>query len=165
MRTRHLVVLGALFLMAQARAACVASDPIETARWIHANERSFPFQQQGRDPTSKLKFLSKGLYSLLAAEWKCQDKEQGPCALGADPWVDSNGGGEQPPFKFELATSTQSSATVRMSYRFAFNGPNDPKSSPAETRLEFVRDPSSGCWLLDNLVSRGGNSLKKTLEP
>jgi hypothetical protein len=154
-----------MFWVAPVTAACVASNPVDTARWIYTNQRSFPFQGRGEDLSKRAEFLSSGLYGLLRAEWKCEDREQGLCNLGSDPWTDSNAGEEFPPLKFELASSTALTATVRFSYRFAFNGPTDSKATSGVTVLQLVKEAKSACWVLDDLIGREGTSLKKQLTP
>ena len=158
------MIVVTLAWAAQAGGACVADGPLETARWIHANERSFAFQQTGRDLTKRATFVSPELYALLRAEWRCQDAEEGLCALDADPWLNAQDGEELGPLAFTIVSRTEVAAAVRMSYRFGWKDVTNPRPVPAETKIELVRDAATGCWLLDDLIGREGRSLKKQLQ-
>lgn len=112
MDLRHLTFVGVLGLLGcDTTAACVAPDPVTTAQWIYANQRPFAFQKAGEDLAKRAEFLSPSLYALLTAEWKCQDKEQGLCALDADPWINAQDGAALDPIVFELVASDRTSAT------------------------------------------------------
>jgi hypothetical protein len=164
MTNPHLVIVVALAWAARAGAACVAEGPLETARWIHSNERSFAFQQTGRDLSSRTAFLSPKLYALLRAEWRCQDAEEGLCALDSDPWLNAQDGEELDPVAFSIVSRTDAAAIVRMSYRFGWKDAATPRPVPAEAKLELIRDAATGCWLLDDLIGRDDRSLKKQLQ-
>jgi hypothetical protein len=160
MDKRRLLLLCLVMLGAQSAAACVAPDPVATARWIYSNQRAFASQKQGEDLRKRADFLSPALYKLLRTEWKCEDAEQGPCKLWADPWINAQDGEEQA-VTFEPASATASAATVRMRFQFVLN---PPSAQTAEATLHFTLNPKSGCWLLDDLVGRAGHSLKKQLQ-
>ena len=160
----RLLVVAILAWATQAGAACVAGDPVATARWIFANDRGFALQQTGRDLSKRANYLSASLYGLLRADWKCQDVEKGACALDADPWINAQDGEQLSPINFVLSSSVGSKATVRMNYRFGWSDTSNPPPVPAETRMEFSRDAKTGCWQLDDLVGREGVSLKRVLK-
>ena len=162
-KCRSLVIV-ALTLVAHSAIACVATGPVKTAQWIQSNERSFAFQSEGEDLVARKRFLSPRLYGLLAANWKCENAEQGICALDSDPWVNAQDGGELPPIKFTLLVATAAAATtatVRMNYQFGWDG---MPSESAETQLKFIKNAKSGCWLLDDLVGREKRSLVEQLQ-
>jgi hypothetical protein len=163
MNTRY-VVATALAWATQSGAACVADDPVATARWIYANDRGFAFHQSGRDLSKRVTYLSPALYALLRADWECQKVEEGICALDADPWLNAQDGEELPPVNFLLTSTVSSKATVTMTFRFGWQDTNSPVPVPAEARLELSRDAQSGCWQLDDLIGRKGVSLKKQLK-
>lgn len=161
MKQCRILAILACALVAHSAFACVASGPEKTAQWIHTNERSFAFQQEGSDLTKRKRFLSPRLYDLLAANWKCENAEQGLCGLDSDPWVNAQDGGELQPIKFSLLISTPATATVRMSYTFGWTG---TPGEAAETQLKFIKNAKSGCWLLDDLVGRAKYSLIEQLQ-
>lgn len=164
MEKHHLIFVCALTLATWDVAACVAADPVDTARWIYTNQRTFAFQKPGEDLSKRAQFLSPKLYGLLRAEWKCQDVEEGICSLDSDPWLNAQDGDALAPITFELASSTASTATVRMRFSFGWGGNNTPKPVPAEAKLDFVKDAKLSCWLLDDLVGREGRSLTKKIQ-
>lgn len=144
---------------AGAESACVAAGPVEAARWVHEKKQSFPY-----DDPDGLSFLSPQLHDLLVAERNCERRNEGLCSLGANPWINAQDGDMLPPINFELTSSTATTATVRMSYRFGWTDQIE-KAASAANRFEFLRDPESGCWLLDDLAGRVGISLKALLQP
>ncbi len=164
MINRHLAILSTVMWAVSAKAACVADGPLETARWIHSNERNFAFQQEGRNQSDRARFLSPTMYDLLQAEWKCQDVEDGFCALDSDPWLNAQDGEELQPIVFALASSNGTTATVRMSFRFGWSGVSKPRPVAMEAQLHLIKDMQSGCWLLDDLVGGERRSLKKQLQ-
>ncbi|MBL8224637.1 MAG: hypothetical protein JNM50_04840 [Chromatiales bacterium] len=164
MKSHHLSGVLALALAGQAGAACVAEGPLETARWIHARERAFAFRAEDADPGNRHAFLSATLYSLLRAEWECQDVEEGICALESDPWINAQDGEELQPISFDMLPGSGTSATVRMSYRFGWRDVSDPAPVPGEATLMMTYDADLGCWVLDDLIGREHRSLRKQLE-
>jgi len=159
---RSVVIMAmALFpaLVAHSAVACVATGPVKTAQWIYTNEQGFAFQSEDEDLVARKRFLSPRLYGLLAANWKCENEEQGLCALSSDPWINAQDGEVLPPITFNLQTETAAAATVRMRYRFG-----SAPSEPAQTQLKLIKNAKSGCWLLDDLVGRANESLIKQLQ-
>lgn len=156
-----IIVALALFpaLVAHSAVACVATGPVKTAQWIYANEQGFAFQSEGKDLAAKKRFLSPRLYGLLAANWKCENEEQGLCALSSDPWINAQDGEVLPPITFNLQAATTATATVQMSYRF-----DSTSGEPAKTQLKLIKNEKSGCWLLDDLVGRANESLVDQLQ-
>ena len=165
MYVRHLTVITFSIWACSAGAACVASGPLETARWIHSNARGFAFQAAGEDLSKRARFLSPALYGLLQADWNCQNVEEGICNLDADPWINAQDGEELAPITFALAAQNASSASVAMSFLFGWQGSNEPKPVAAQAKLAMVLDQKTGCWLLDDLIGRDKLSLKKQLQP
>jgi hypothetical protein len=147
------------------KAACVANGALETARWIQSKQRLF-YAQTDMTPKSKKAFLSQELFALLKRDWDCQNKEEGICAIDADPWTDAQDGGELPPIKFDLVSSDSIKARVRMRYQFGWTEADAPKPEPAQTFLLLVKDTKTNCWLLDDLIGRSSTdsfSLKENL--
>jgi len=149
----------------QAAAACLAGGPVETARWIYTNQRTFTVYQTPQDSRLMARFLSPALLGLLKVEWQCQVIEEGLCALDTDPWTNKEDDEALAPVGFESAgTGASGAATVQMRFRFARAGHRSgaaPESGKATFRL--VKDKASGCWLLDDIVGSGGVSLAATL--
>ena len=159
---RSLVIVAlALFLapVAHSAVACVATGPVKTAQWIYAIEQGFASQNEAEDLAVRKRFLSPRLYGLLAANWKCENEEQGMCALSSDPWINAQDGEVLAPITFNLQVETAATATVRMRYRFG-----STPSEPAQTQLKLIKNAKSGCWLLDDLVGRANESLSEQLQ-
>lgn len=90
--------------------------------------------------------------------------EEGLCAVDNDPWLNSDVGQVLNPVAFEVGSLSAIRATVDMRFRYGSKDGNAPESEPAQATLTLVKDAASGCWLLDDLVGRKGQSLRKALE-
>jgi hypothetical protein len=164
MKARMVLALGALLLAGQVAAACVADGPLATARWIFDKQSGFAVFLSSQDKKVMQSFLSPGLFTLLQAEWRCQVIEEGLCAFDFDPWLNADTGQVLDPVTFEVATMSSSRATVNMHFLYGWPAPDTRKPVPAVATLVLVKDAASGCWLLDDLVGRKGQSLRKAME-
>jgi len=164
MTPRILLIVGTLILANQAAAACVASDPVATARWIYANQVNSPTYQFPQDMRLMKSFISPRLLALLEVEWPCQVVSEGPCAVDTDPWTNAKNGKALEPTAFSVGSYTGSRSTVRVTFRLASDDGDSPRPFRAQARLMLVRDAKSGCWLLDDLVGMKGMSLVKQLQ-
>jgi hypothetical protein len=159
-----LVAVFALAYGAQVGATCIAEGPLETAQWIHSQERAFAFRADDAALGKRAAFLSAALHSLLLTEWKCQELEDGVCALESDPWINAQDGEELQPISFALSSVAGERATVRMTYRFGWRDVSTPAPVAAEARLMMTYDAASGCWVLDDLIGGEGRSLRRQLQ-
>lgn len=164
MLKRIWIVLGLALLAGRATAACVADSPLATARWIFDQQGGFAVFRSPQDKQVMQSFLSPALFNLLQAEWRCQVIEEGLCAIDNDPWLNSDVGQVLDPVTFEIASMPASHATVEMRFRFGSTEQGAPVPEPAKATLWLVKDSTSGCWLLDDLVGRQGQSLRKVME-
>jgi hypothetical protein len=137
--------------------ACPAKNPLDTARWIYSNHADFYVNGKGGPD-----YLSSALRDLLKRDWKCQEPGD-QCAIDANPWTNAQDGEVMQPVKWALVSSSDKQAVVEMSYGFAFNTAGEtPK--PVTSRLMMVKNPSSQCWVLDNLIGPEQISLAQTLQ-
>ena len=164
MRIRYLFIIGLSALAWRASATCVADGPLDTARWIYANQPGFASYELPQSFRYEERFLSPELLDLLETEWKCQGIEEGICALESDSWTNAQDGEVLPPIAFDLVSTTASQATVRMSFRFGWSDVNTPKPVAAQATLSLAKDATSSCWLLVDLVGREGRSLVKQIQ-
>lgn len=156
---RVVAALGIVLAAGQAAAACVADSPLETARWIRANQSGFAIYRSPQDTATMARFLSPRLLGLLKVEWQCQVIEEGLCAVESDPWTNALEGDVLGPLAFEPVARAAASATIDMRFRFGWSSAAARKPVPAQARLTLVKDTGSGCWLLDDLVGGKGQSL------
>jgi hypothetical protein len=153
-----------MLLAGQAAAACVADGPLATARWIFNEQSGFAVFLSSQDKKVMQSFLSPGLFVLLQAEWRCQVIEEGLCAFDNDPWLNADSGQVLEPVSFEVASMSASRASVDMRFRYGWQDQETPAPVPAKATLTLLKDAASGCWLLDDLVGREGQSLRKAME-
>ncbi len=148
----------AAVLCAQAQAqaaACIADTPLDTARWMF--QHHYWFFQQRTDAAATL--LSAQLRQGMETQWKCVASEMN-CPLVADPWTNVSDGAVGDPVVFSLRNSPPERSRVGM--RFVL-GRAGGVSEPATAELVLVRDPQSGCFVLDELVGAAGTSLRNSL--
>jgi hypothetical protein len=157
--TRSLIVIGLLAFGEQDAAACVADGPVNTARWIYANQSGFSLYQFPQDMKLMERFLSPRLLGLLKVEWRCQVVSEGSCAADTDSWTNTQDGRAVNPSTFYLASTTGRRATVRVNFRFEPGDSDTSKPVQGRATLSLLRDTKSGCWQLDDLVGMKGQSL------
>ncbi len=161
---RSLCVIGWLAFGKLAAAACVADGPVNTARWIYANQSGFAIYQFPQDMKLMKRFLSARLLGLLEVEWRCQVISEGVCAADTDSWTNTQDGTAVNPSTFNLASMTGLRSTVRVHFSLGLSDSATSKPVRARATLSLVRDAKSGCWLLDDLVGMKGQSLVKQLQ-
>ena len=158
---RRIIFLCVLASAGGVAGACVADGPLETAKWIYARQKDFSFQGAGSKDVRPI--LSPRFRHLLEQNWKCERKAEGLCAFDWDPWTDAQDGEILGPVRFETTASSATKATVKMAFRFGWEGTNDPKPIAATAKLKMLLDQKAGCWVLDDLIGREGRSLKTHL--
>ena len=161
MPTKRIALCCVLLSVGPVSAACVAEGPLDTSRWIFTQHRDF--YVHGRDSAVD-SYLSSRLVELLKRNWACEKATGGVCAIEAEPWLNAQYGSALDPIRFQVDAITGASATVRVSYLFGEPSIKEPKAVPAMSKLRFVLDNKSGCWLLDDLFGRERLSLKAQLE-
>jgi hypothetical protein len=154
----HRSLLFALVVaLSTAARACPASDPLDTARALHARHYVIDRNDQGLG-----EILSPALWGLLVKNWKCEDDGGGICAIEADPWTDAQDGEMLTPPTFRLVASTATTAKVEAAYRFGWKESAD-KATDEKSFVLLVKDAKSSCWRVDDLIGAHGNSLARTL--
>lgn len=149
------VLIGSL--AAGSAAACVAPDPLATARYIR-DERPLFYADEG----ASADFISPALFKLLKRDWQCQAPGD-ICAVGADPWVNAQDGDVLGPIEYRELSNADGRAVVQMDYRFGF-AENGADAKSQSTSLIFVQDAGDHCWRLDDLRVNDDPSLKQLLE-
>lgn len=137
-------------------AACVAPDPLATARYIH-DERLLFYADEG----ASADLISPALFKLLKRDWQCQAPGD-ICAIEADPWVNAQDGDVLGPIEYRELSNADGRAVVQMDYRFGF-AENAADAQTQSTALVLVQDAGDHCWRLDDLRVNDAPSLKQLL--
>ncbi len=152
--TRYCILF--LFLILPVAAfACVAKDPVATARWIYEHANDFDVYKKGSP-----QYISPELFSLLERDWKCQEPGD-VCEIESDPWTGAQDGYVLNPIKYRMAAQEQHSATVEMSFTLALDE-HAKKGESKTVQIKLVHPTDDGCWLLDDIV-HGKDSFKTGL--
>lgn len=155
---KALVIAVAFSLSGTALAACPANTPVDTARWIYTQHADFYVKGKGGP-----QYLSATLFEWLKKDWACQASGD-QCAVSANPWTDAQDGDIQEPVTWKQVSSVDKQVVVEMNYLLGYkNAPAQPGVEQT-TRLLLTRNPTTQCWVLDNLQGPGDLPLLEALQ-
>lgn len=145
-------------LCATAHAACPATTPADTARWIYTQHADFYVKGKGGP-----QYLSATLLEWLKKDWACQGTGD-LCAISANPWTDAQDGDVQEPVEWKQVSSEDNQAVVEMKYALGYKNVPAQPGIEQTTRLVLARSPGSQCWVLGNLQGPGDRPLLEALQ-
>lgn len=152
-----LVVMCAAGFSTAQGASCLGKDPVETARNFY---KKYPdFYARNTQPLGLV--LTPTFASVLQRNYDCQIREQGICALDADPWTNAQDGDVYSP-RFGIQTTVgELEATVVMTYLFKLE--KKEKGKPQSVKLQLTRRDVKSCWQVNEFYDPAGQPLTRII--
>lgn len=144
------LALACALLSANAQAACLAGDTLQTARLFY--ERHYGFYAAPQAGIREA--VTPALFKLLEKEWACVAAGQ-VCAVEADPWLAAQDG-DAHDVQF---TAARNGRTVTLHYSLVLDAQT---RRPQTAQLRLARG-DDGCWRVADLLGPGGRSLRRAL--
>ncbi|MGY3895891.1 hypothetical protein [Aeromonas enterica] len=151
-----LSLLCLALLSGSSHAACDNKTALTLAKAFWREHRDFYYTE----PDNIKDLLTPDFFTVLSSEARCNADGEA-CALDADPWINAQDGEVTDPISFSLVSHTVDSVTVGMTYLFALS---DTQKEPQTVTFHFQKSGDSRCFLMDDFIPPGDNSLKQRLQ-
>ncbi len=151
MRKTGMFVLAGLLLAPTVQAAPACQEPVAVARaFFEATTGNGDLLE----PPPAL--VSPAFGNALRGERACQQREEGICTIGSDPWLDAQDGDIETPVRYRWKEASATAGEVEMRYAVW--------KKAYLTRLPMVRQgQGQGCWQVDDILTTSGRSVRKIL--
>ena len=144
------------FTLAQG-ASCLGKEPVEASKNFYKKYADF----YANNPKKYGSVLTPAFASVLKRNYDCQIREQGICALDADPWTNAQDGDVYNPRFGIQTTNGELQAVVSMDYLFKFD--KKEKGKPQTVKLQLTRRDVQSCWQVNEFYDPSGVPLTRTI--
>jgi len=104
--------------------------------------------------------ITPRLFNILTKETRCTEKEQGICAIDADPWIEAQDGEIRNP-NYSITAIRNGTGKVKFSYTFYLS---ETQQYSKNITLVFKFDKTNSNWKFDDIVYADDSSLVGFME-